>query len=236
MSTTTQLNLDILQGIFPSKTVLPKAPTTAQSQQIQRSLEHLALGIHWTIKLDWDSKHKIPANRKTTAAIKPFGEYLHQTFLLCAAVHSRQATLPQKLPYSDAGEWFRLICQDKAVESILSILYPSDQGNEKTVVVHNGEIKRKLLRQLADNPRGIEKGINPVESNTVLINLSALIDASIYLSKESIDFKKNSLKPWLDSWKNTLAAMESPEWQRLFIEDDKLKQQRSGSKGSKTIN
>lgn len=236
MSTTTQLNLDILQGIFPSKTVLPKAPTAAQSQQIQRSLEHLALGIHWTIKLDWDSKHKIPANRKTTVAIKPFGEYLHQTFLLCAAVHSRQATLPQKLPYSDAGEWFRLICQDKAVELILRILYPSDQGNEETVVVHNGEIKRKLLRQLADNPRLIEKGINPVKLNTILLNLSALIDASIYLSKKSPEFKRNSLKPWLNSWKNTLSAMESSEWQRLFIEDDKLKQQRSGSKGSKIIN
>lgn len=224
---------EIINTIIPRDKIFPRVPNLGEIHQIESASNNLALGLHWVVKLDWSHKHKLPASRKAAQALKPLGQYLHQIFLLAAAVHARQQALPDPLRYSNAGEWFTLICKGKFDEIVGETLLP--QPESKPIdSTYNGDEKRCRLRGLMENPRAVEQGENLLKSNPYLVALSDLIDAAIALSNESPQFKNQYLKPFTQAWRGALKEMESERWQRQFVKDGQLHQQRSKSKG--TIN
>ncbi len=208
-------------------------PNVGELDQIEHATNNLMLGMHWVVKLDWSARHKIPASRKVANTLKPLGLYLHQTFLLCAAVHARQGALPSRLNYSDAGEWFALIVKGMADEIVGTALAPLEGESEQAA--YKGDEKRSQLRTLMENPRCVERGENPIKKNHYLVALSDLFDGAIALSTESSRFKDNDLKPFLAAWTNALKEMDSPRWQRQYVVDGQLHRQLSGSKGSMNV-
>jgi hypothetical protein len=234
-----ELDKEIKKLTFPIvvRVSLPKTPTPVELLLFQRGVNELIIGLHWVIKLDWDKKHKIPANRDLAATLKPFGEYLHQSFLLCEAVHARQKSLPYQLPgYTDASDWFLSIFKEKIGAVFFEACNSETLENSKNeVATYDGHEKRRYIRTILENPRLVEKNINPFKKFFWLSHLSNLLDAAIFLSKESSNFKEKHLLPFTKSWRKALQNMERPEWQRQFTKDDKLYQQYSKGKGVKFI-
>jgi hypothetical protein len=219
---------EIMDLVIPAQKHYPRMPNTGELDQIQDATNNLLLALHWVVKLDWSAKHKIPASRKVAEALKPLGIYLHQTFLLCAAVHARQNALPDRLNYRDAGEWFALIVKGMGDEIVGTVLAESEPAQS----TYKNDEKRSQLRKVAKNPRLVESGQNPLKKNHYLVALSDLIDAAIALGAESSHFKNYELKPFLATWKAALKEMDSTRWQRQYIVDGQLHRQLSNSRGS----
>ncbi|HEY9653664.1 MAG TPA: hypothetical protein V6C95_23585 [Coleofasciculaceae cyanobacterium] len=240
MSKIANITKETVQITFPiviTKT-LPRIPTPTESKQIQRAVDMLLIGLHWVIKLDWDKKHKIPTSKEVAITLKPLGEYLYQTFLLCSAVQARQNLLPSQLPnYDDASEWFMSIFVEK-IQSLFSEVFDPiiSDHKEKPIITYDGHEKRRIVRDILEYPRLVEKGIKPFKQTPDLSNLSTLLDAAILMAKESSQFKNNYLKPFTKSWRELLRDMETDKWQREFIKDGKLCQQYSKGKGVKVLN
>jgi hypothetical protein len=231
--TTIQITFPIVVTV-----TLPREPTANELIQIERSVDVLNIGLHWVIKLDWDKKHKIPASREVAKTLQPLGEYLYQSFLLCSAVHTRQKALLWQLPsYTDASDWFMSIFVEK-IKAIFSEMFDLIilDPNKKPIPTYDGHEKHRLVRETLEYPKCVEKGVNPFRGNPDLSNLSTLLDAAIFMAKESPQFKPKYLRPFTTSWRKLLRDMETDKWQRVFQKDGKLCQQYSKGKGIKVLN
>ena len=216
------LNPEILKLLVIKSKRFPRTPTDAEYELIIRSCEHVLLGVNWVVKLDWDSKHKMPCSRKVAKVLEPYGEYLHQEFLLCSAIHGRQYHLNFELHYKNAQEWFYLICSSKINEIIDMVLFPQPPN----LKIHNGEVKRSIIRNCLSYPRGVLKGKNLlkelIDENPHLLHFCNLLDAAIDLGSKSDIFRKEYLVPFCTTWRRALNSMESSEWKRQSIENNRF--------------
>lgn len=198
--------------------------------QIKSALVGLKINFHWVIKLDWNESHQIPGSKKLAEAYKPFGEYFLEIYKLCMNVLARKrALLSVKLDYDDPTVWFLQICQNHIDEVIGTIKHPQD----KPYQIETGDLKRNYIRAYLQNPRDLEKNINPLKSNPYLTDLILLIDAAIELSKQSKLFKENYFKPFIAAWRKALKAFDTPNFQLQYVENGCL--MRKG-KGKTSIN
>jgi len=99
-------------GIFSSPKLLLSAAKNGEiSANDAISFTHRAYILHWLIKLKWDSQHQLPKFPKGHRdSYRVLGALYKAALDACQQCHSAQTG------YIDAGEWFRKILVEAAIE------------------------------------------------------------------------------------------------------------------------
>jgi hypothetical protein len=124
-----------------------------------------SVSLHWLYRKKWNSKHKVPGNRKISSAVEPFGELLRA--LLEVAIQCHAIGTPGSKRYPHACDWFRLAAPELRLICL-------GEARSKTELVTD---LRHFLAKLKDFQ-------NPFPQNC-FPNLSALVDDGISLAGQS---------------------------------------------------
>jgi len=186
----------------------------------------LDIALHWVVRNELNTKHKIPYRRKRSKVLDPSGKVktleslvkvlepvglLMTCYLrLCrkAYEHSNAGTLP----YQNAAVWFEAIYQEIWLNSLNTRLY-----------VHG---KTKKLKERRDTLDALQDDTNPVDKN-ISPHEYRLIKVCLYLKEhlcgEEIDeFVENYWKPYLKAYSTWITAFDRAEWSTVHMENGKL--------------
>ncbi len=195
--------------------------------------DYICIGLHWLIKLEWNTKHKIPYPRKIWKDFKPYGLYLQQLLRLCNAVFNNKIFIPNDcIPYSNGLDWFISI----ANESVNSLYKYLDDLIEQTNQIHDKyDRKRALLNIHYENIRNLKDDESPfVNENGFSINkpYTLLIESAIAIKnhRHNNKFSTDYYKPYLQAYKDWVDNYKASQWQRLYYEDGSLRLQLSSKK------
>jgi len=215
--------------VRPLKVTVPYVPNTGEKQFIEGVLQVWEVAAHWYIKLEWDSRYKIPFKQPIVRATKEHGLYLKALFRLCEVCHSRQqAVLGDKaLPYANAAEWFRDIYKELLKAAVIEIYHPSPIEPPKNQ-------KKAYLKELRDFLEEIREG-NITLDPKVMPAFGMLLWLGSLLAENPSPFNREYFQPFLRSWSAMITKMDSPEFKRHWVEDGKLYVQMGQGRGKKCL-
>jgi len=183
----------------------------------------LDIALHWVVRNELNTKHKIPHSRKLTKVIEPLGLLVTCYLKLCrkAYEHSNAGTLP----YQNAADWFEAIYQEIWLNSLNTSLYVD--GKTKKL-----KERRDTLDALQEDTNPVDKNISPHEYRLIKVCLHL----KEYLCGEEIDeFVENYWKPYLKVYSAWITAFDRAEWSSVRMEDGKLLVQQGRGRGRPRI-
>ncbi len=183
----------------------------------------LDIALHWVVRNELNTKHKIPHSRKLTKVIEPLGLLVTCYLKLCrkAYEHSNAGTLP----YQNAADWFEAIYQEIWLNSLNTSLYVD--GKTKKL-----KERRDTLDALQEDTNPVDKNISPHEYRL----LKVCLHLKEYLCGEEIDeFVENYWKPYLKFYSAWITAFDRAEWSSVRMEDGKLLVQQGRGRGRPRI-
>jgi hypothetical protein len=204
--------------------VLPSEPSEDEQMNLWRVGIMLDIALHWVVRNELNTKHKIPHSRKLTKVIKPLGLLVTCYLRLCrkAYENSKAGTLP----YQNAAGWFEAIYQEIWLNSLDTSLYVDG--------------KTKKLKERRDTLHALQEATNnPVDNNTSPHEYQ-LIEVCLHLKEhlcgEEIDvFEENYWKPYLRAYSAWITAFDGSEWSTVRMEDGNLLVQQGRGSGRPRI-
>jgi hypothetical protein len=203
--------------------VLLSEPSEDVQMNLWRVGIMLDIALHWVVRNELNTKHKIPHSRKLTKVIEPFGLLVTCYLKLCrkAYEHSNAGTLP----YQNAADWFEAIYQEIWLNSLNTSLYVD--GKTKKL-----KERRDTLDALQEDTNPVDKNISPHEYRLIKVCLHL----KEYLCGEEIDeFVENYWKPYLKVYSAWITAFDRAEWSSVRMEDGKLLVQQGRGRGRPRI-
>src|SRR4028119_341764 len=219
--------------------VLPSEPSEDEQMNLWRVGIMLDIALHWVVRKELNTKHKIPYSCKRSKVLDPSGKVktleslvkvlepvglLMTCYLrLCrkAYEHSNAGTLP----YQNAAGWFEAIYQEIWLNSLNTRLYVD--GKTKKL-----KERRDTLDALQDDTNPVDKNISPHEYRLIKVCLHL----KEYLCGEEIDeFVENYWKPYLKVYSAWITAFDRAEWSSVRMEDGKLLVQQGRGRGRPRI-
>lgn len=221
-----------VDALIPKEVNLDWTPTSAQKYHMDWAIECLAISLHWVVKFEWNSKHKIPAHRKTMDTLKPKGEFFRQIFLLCESTHAR--CLGGSPPYANAAEWFIKIVR----EHVAIIIGGVKQQSEGSKSSSNGNIQQTFtktghIEALLKLPQNVKDGIFPFKSHEAMPAFSKLIDEAISIASDSNVFRNQHLLPFCKAWTKEIHSRKG--YVIYIYKDGRLHQQKGSGNSEKLI-
>ena len=197
--------------------VLPSEPSEDEQMNLWRVGIILDIALHWVVRNELNTKHKIPYSRKLTKVLEPLGLLLTCYLRLCrkAYENSKAGTLP----YQNAAGWFEAIYQEIWLNSLDTSLYVDG--------------KTKKLKERRDTLDALQEDTNPVDKN-ISPHEYRLIKVCLRLLKEN-KFDKNYWKPYLRAYSAWITAFDRSEWSTVRMEDGKLLVQQGRGRGRPRI-
>jgi hypothetical protein len=194
------------------------------------------IALHWLIKKEWDTKHKILAKKSIVNGYEAKGELLRAIFLLCERCHSYgEVTSKISTEYPNAAHWFGKIFAEfiwHEFKTINNIGSEKKGAKKKQILFERREFIRK--HGSLDNPK------NPLNNNTAMQATYKLLECSCLLAKQSDVFRDRQWKGYIDALKNEVQSLDTPEFSRIFFEGEgdekKLYMQNSQGRGRLLIN
>ncbi len=206
------------------------------------AFRHWYVAYDWLIKLEWDSKHKIPEKKSISDALKPQGILLQKYFKMaerCLTYCKEDGVTinGESLPYNTANEWIKNIIGEFLYSSFLQVATlkiretKEFKGNVKDHLV---AIERKRLALIKSTynslseinedsySKSIHIGIDklPYEEFIYMDALKELLICSMFLAIESDRFRNDYWKPFLKQYTTWIAMMNSPKWQVITLKSD----------------
>ncbi len=194
-----------------------------QFAQTLTLLHQWDISIHWLVKKEWLSKHKIPAQRWLVNALEPYGELLKQELALCSQCHMRLP--PGSVTYLNAAEWFTEICRETKISQIKALDRPPLNVGLPTGKVEKGKKKEKVKTTRTVVVGLLAKGKNPYSSADLnQQHRFLLMNAALTLTDSDV-FSDNYWKPYIKAWRNWLREVDrNPIFKDSWIEQVDLKQ------------
>jgi hypothetical protein len=211
------IGTEIVDSIIPAEIKLKIAASPSEEKHIRYAIYCLKISLHWMIKLECKSKHKIPAKRSVAQPLKPQGKWLGNIFLLCGHVHSRQSLVNLSLPYNHAIEWFIIICCEFR-DDIISEVLTSSRNNSSS----SGNSKGQFVKERLADLHKVNNGVNPLKEIETMPHFSLLIDSAITLSERHDVFSKRYFNPFMKDWRDYINSANSPSIVRYFHREGKL--------------
>ena len=194
-------------------------PSTAHKHLATLSVRSWEASLHWLIKLEWRSNHKLPYPRKYSTALKPKGEFVRQLFLLCEKLHPLFSG-----NYENAWILFKAVLGEWVIQGCYEIFYYAGNDFQK------GDKKEQALKPLHAQVTCARRLENPFLNTDMKLN-AHLLDAAIGLCECSDLFRKKHYTPFITAWRNYIKSLDTPDFRRYFVEGDGL--YRQGDKRSR---
>lgn len=189
------------------------------------------IALHWFIKLEWNSRHKIPFSRNITSLYKTKGIVLCNLFRLIERCFSGMSLFYSKqidCNISNPAEWFSAVIFESMLSDLDTMRSPKNEiykgrGKESTYA-----LERALIKQIAniDDPN--------IPSR---YELTRLLYSECYKLANQYDlFRKNYWNPYIKSLRNDLNFRNNgKEWTIAYTCGDYMTKQNGKGKGIITI-
>lgn len=222
---------------------LPRKPNNGEIALILYRVRAWNIALHWVIKKEWNTKHKIPTKRCLAKGYESKGEFLRQILLLCERCHTLQKEVSIDIPYPNAACWFGLVFWELIISEMASAVVPeqSTSPREKRVdsPKQNPAYRKKRIQiqeetdevmQLQSNYQNPVKG--DVEGVTAIFKL---FEVAIALAEKPNVFREKYLKPLLNAWKAQIKVKEDSGMGLVIREDDKVYIQLGKGRGKRIL-
>lgn len=179
----------------------------------------------WLIKEEWDSKTKVHPKRKIANGLKPLGDLLISYWKLAERCHSYQSCCNTDLSsFANGAELFSKIFSEIVTIDLIHSLHPPQK-------IYNNNLKLGWLETEREKLRLLKDSINPFDKYIQTVGLQILINSALDLTKYSDQFVKKFWKPYLKNYGLYLKCLNSPDWGRLYAENNKWYHQSGKGKG-----
>lgn len=202
-------------------------PTSEEKARASIKIFQWEIALHFVVRSEWDSKHKIPYPKSVRQPLEPRGRLLIQWLKLCERCHTFQEAYGERVPYKHAGFWFGAIFW----EQILLDLYPLFV--EQNTCVYNSNVKEAELSVERSRLAQMKKGKNPFEDEPIASATSLLVKFALHLSDASDQFFSRYWRPFLKQQSAHIEEMKSPRWGRTFAQKGRLYAQ--AGRGKSTV-
>lgn len=204
---------EIVQEILQRPVKLQQPVTEGQLTLIWVGVRAWESALHWLIKWEWRSKHKIPLNRSLAKKYEAKGRLLQQIFRLCERCHTFQDAVPAvKVPYPNAAYWFGLVYWEylwAEVADALQAIEPKKNTLKDNVIV---ERKAEAL--------GYKNRENPLPGGSGREATYKLFEVARELARQSDSFEENYWNKFIAAYKNETAQLDSSDYGRIFVGED----------------
>lgn len=217
-------------------------PSPVELTEIRVRTLGYEIGLHWLIRWEWNSKHKIPTSAKLKKAYKPKGELLRSIYRVCVEAHGMQDAAGG-VQYRHAAYWFGLIFWELILREVASVYKP--QAVETTrrarsasrMANNKAHRKEAALVPVREAIKLARSGISPFLPGKGMDSLADLFRVGLHLSEVSDRFRDRSWQPFLAQWEaSAFTVPSSPDWQRVYKQGDDLRIQAGKGRGSYGLN
>lgn len=197
----------------------PYLLTPAMQFRLDMEAADRRIAFYWVIKKKWLPDLKIPANRKYTNLLEPWGELKFRTLELALAWHTLPAAPTYR--YRNAADCYLHVMQEAEQIDTEEIL--SNEPDGKTPFIKG---RYAIIAQLKSeaNPA------NPKQSP----HFYNLMDASLQLENRD-DFYTKYWRPFLHACSRWTQALDKRECQEVYLENDRIVSRLGKGKGKRTI-
>jgi hypothetical protein len=214
---------DIIGRLQNQVVVLPSEPSEDKLMNLWRVGIMLDIALHWVVRKELNTKHKIPYNRNLTKVLEPLGLLMTCYLRLCRKAYENSKT--RTLPYQHAAGWFEAIYQEIWLNALDTTRYVGG--------------KTRRLKERRDTLDALQEDTNPVDNNTSPHEYR-LIETCLHLKEhlcgEDIDvFEENYWKPYLRAYSAWITACDGSEWSTVRMENGKLLIQQGRGRGRPRI-
>lgn len=183
----------------------------------------LDIALHWVVRNELNTKHKIPHSRKLTKVLEPLGFLLTCYLRLCRKAYENSKV--GTLPYQNAAGWFEAIYQEIWLNALDTTRYVGG--------------KTRKLKERRGTLDALQEDTNPVDNNTSPHEyrlIKTCLHLKEHLCGKEIDvFEENYWKPYLRAYSAWITAFDGSEWSTVRMEDGKLLIQQGRGRGSTRI-
>ncbi|MGG6297836.1 hypothetical protein ACQ4M4_25870 [Leptolyngbya sp. AN02str] len=152
------------------------------------------LGLHWLVRLTWDSKHRFPLRPKLMRAYRPYGEFLAAVRELTIQCHADQSAAGALIAFPNAADWYREIVRELATADTIAALTPVEelQGDRR---------KKEGIRRFRLQPWvSLARYENPFDPQWMPATW-LLHQVAIALAERSDIWRKKNFWPYCDAGK-----------------------------------
>lgn len=183
------------------------------------------MALHWLIKWEWHSKHKVPVSPSLARKYEAKGRVLHSLFLLCERCHTLQDAVPQeKIDYRHAAYWFGLVYWELIWFEVQDAIRsrPTHKGETKDAALAERRAFLKTLQDLEDNPFPPE-----MEATHKLFAIASTLAGK----SQSNVFKAKYWDVFLKAYRSESQQLRSEGYTRIFCEEGRTYAQLGRGKG-----
>jgi hypothetical protein len=233
--------IDFIPPLLEQQKALPYVVRAAKYYAIGRNIYNIQIALHWVIKLEWDSRYKIPEKRVVIEATKPIGVWLQSILHLCEKAHSASVLGGQATRYLNAANWFSAIVQEIWAFGIASffaeILYPvadtEIEQRQRAISRDKKRLEIRLLHNTCSRIKALEKPVRyPLaqfaqfqDLDTTDLALGDLLAKAIDLAERSDQFRKQTFTPCVRAMRTMIDAFDSPKYISLEVDGNRVYEQ-----------
>lgn len=229
----------IITEILSCPLKFPRQPTEGEMSLILLRVRAWEIALHWVIKMEWNTKHKIPAPSSIVKLYKPKGDSLRHILLMCERCHTMPELLPSgTVPYPHAAYWFGLVFWELIMNEIASAFTLQERENQERIkqqlkvdpnnqallkLEHQKTFRKKetVLQERTDEVMLLQvRYENPLTEDSGMIATFRLMEAATTLAQTSDVFRVKYWKPFLNSYKKETAAMSKQDWGRATLDPE----------------
>jgi hypothetical protein len=217
-----------------------QAPFRDVPPNIHRMLEaniyEIQVSLHWLIRLEWNSRYKIPVKRSLAKVVEPTGRWLQTILHLCEKVFTICGLGGISMRYTRVEQLFYEIIQNLffvGKQMVLANLYPV-QSVDIAMVGKSNHKKRSELQILHHSCSLMKAREIPPNRNLAFFDLVAT-SAQIAESPSMDRFRIEYYQPFVSATRAMLDSMDSPGYKSFFEQDGELYEQLGKGKHSKKV-
>ncbi|MBL1202467.1 MAG: hypothetical protein FWK04_26220 [Nostoc sp. GBBB01] len=213
---------EIIETILSRDIKLLQQANEGQSVLIEARVRAWRIALDWLIKWEWNYKHKIPAKRSIANSYQAKGRLLQAIFRLCERCHAFQASVPEVvIPYPNAAYWFGFVFREFILHEVHSAFYPTNEPKK-------GAKKAAVIKERQELVRKHKNFENPLPTDCMMEATYKLFEIAGRLAQNSPNFKRNYWDKFIQALEGENKQLDTPGFERLFVEDGKAYIQNAG--------
>jgi hypothetical protein len=204
---------EVIQELLVRPIRLTQPVTEGQLALIWVEIRAWEAALHWVIKWEWRTKHKIPLKRSLAKRYEAKGRFLQQIFRLCERCHTFQDAVPSvKIPYRHAAYWFGVIYWEFLWNEVVEA-FPAKE-------LKKGMLKDNLIAERRAKFQGYKDRKNPISQHSPREATYKLFEVARELAEQSESFEENYWNKFVAAYKDETAQLDSSNYARIFVEED----------------
>lgn len=193
--------------------------THAEQFRLDMEAADRRIALYWVVKKKWLPRLKMPANRNYSRLLEPWGELMFRILELAIAWHSLPTAPPS--PYRNAADCY------------LQVMHEFHQIDTEEVLANEPRGKKPFIKSRSAIIAQLKAGINPADP-ILVPHFSSLMNASLELERRDA-FNEQYWKPFIRACSRWVQALDTPQFQEVYSEDDCIKARMGKGRGKRII-